>query len=147
MLVTGFGLTRIFQMCGIEEDKRPYGHLFNIAGTLLTPTEYLAPEVVQGQPADARTDIYSLGIILYELLSGKTPFTETVPLDVALQHVQEPVASLHTHCPDIPLTLAAVVNRALDRDPERRFQRVDELVEAFAQVSTVLSEQGASKTK
>jgi len=146
MLVAGFGLTQILQRYGIEQDERPYGHLFSIAGTFLTAAEYLAPEVVQGQPADARTDVYSLGMILFELLSGKTPFTGTNSLEIAMQHVQQPVLSLHTHCPDIPLALAAVVNQALDRDPARRFQRVDELAEAFAQVSTALPENGTNNT-
>ena len=144
VLVAGFGLMRILQMRGIEQDERPYGHLFSIAGTFLTSAEYIAPEVVQGQPGDARTDIYSLGMILFELLSGKTPFMGTNPLEVAKQHVRQPVLSLRTHCPDIPLALAAIVNQALDRDPARRFQRVDELAEAFARVSAALSENGSN---
>jgi serine/threonine-protein kinase len=146
MLVAGFGLTQILQMRGMEQAKRPYEHLFSIAGTFLTAAEYIAPEVVEGQPADARTDIYALGIILFELLSGKTPFTGTDPLEVAMKHVQQPVLSLHTQCPDLPLALAAIVNQALDRDPARRFQRVDELAEAFAQVSAALPENGPNKT-
>lgn len=146
MLVAGFGLTQILQMRGIERDERAYGHLFSIAGTFLTSAEYIAPEVVQGQSGDARTDIYSLGVILFEMLTGKTPFTGTNPLEVARQHVQQPVLSLRTHNPDIPLALAAVVNQALDRNPARRFQQVDELVEAFAQVSTALPGKGTSAT-
>jgi serine/threonine-protein kinase len=132
-------------MRGIEQDKRPYAHLFNIAGTFLTSAEYIAPEVVQGQPADARTDIYSLGVILYELLSGQTPFTGTDPLKVAMKHVQQPILPLHTYRPDIPLALATVVNQAVDRDPARRFQRVDELLEAFEQVFAGLPMQDTHK--
>jgi serine/threonine protein kinase/nitrite reductase/ring-hydroxylating ferredoxin subunit len=139
ILVAGFGLTQILQMRGIKQDERPYGHLFSVAGTFLTPAEYIAPEIVEGQSADARTDVYSLGVILFELLSGKPPFKGKNPLEVALQHVQQPVPSLHTQCPDIPLALAAVVNQALDRDPTRRFQRIDELAEAFEQVSTAFA--------
>jgi serine/threonine protein kinase/nitrite reductase/ring-hydroxylating ferredoxin subunit len=146
MLVAGFGLTQILQMRGMEPAKRPYEHLFSIAGTFLTAAEYIAPEVVEGQPADACTDTYSLGVILFELLSGKTPFTGTDPLEVAMKHVQQPVLSLHTQCPDLPLALAAIVNQTLDRDPARRFQRVDELVEAFAQVSAALPENNPNHT-
>ena len=144
VLVTGFGLTQILQMHGIEEDERPYGHLLSIAGTFLAPEKYVAPEVVLGQVADARTDVYALGVILFELLSGKPPFTGANPLEVALQHVQQVVLCLRTHCPDIPLTLAAVVNQAVDRDPARRFQRVDELAEAFVRVSAGLAENGTN---
>jgi len=138
MLVAGFGLTQILRLRGIVQDESPYGHLFSVGGTFLTSAEYIAPEQVQGQAGDARTDIYSLGVILFELLSGKTPFTGNDPLEVAMQHVQQPVLSLRTYCSDIPLALAAVVNQALDRDPARRFQQVGELVEAFAQVSAAL---------
>ena len=145
-LVAGFGLTQILQMRGIQQDERPYGHLFNISGTFLVPAEYIAPEVVEGQSGDARADIYALGVILFELLSGKPLFTGTNPLEVAMQHVQQPAPSLHIHCPDIPLALTAVVNQALERDPARRFQRVDELLEAFAQVSAAWPEDGTSDT-
>ena len=146
MLVAGFGLTQILQMHGIEQDERPYGHLCNIAGTFLTRAEYIAPEIVQGQPADARTDIYSLGAILFELLSGETPFTGNDPLAIAIQHVHQPIPSLHTHGPDIPPDLVAIVNQALERDPARRFQRVDELVEAFTQVCAASPENDTSDT-
>jgi serine/threonine protein kinase len=137
MLVAGFGLMQILQMHGIEQDERPYGHLFSVGGTFLTSAEYIAPEVVEGQPGDARSDIYSLGVILFELFSGTTPFTGTNPLEVAKQHVQQSAPSLRTYCSDIPLALVAVVNQALDRDPARRFQQVDEFAEAFMQVSTM----------
>jgi serine/threonine protein kinase/nitrite reductase/ring-hydroxylating ferredoxin subunit len=139
MLVAGFGLTQILQMRGIKQDERAYGHLLSIAGTFLTRAEYIAPEIVEGQSADACSDVYSLGAILFELLSGKPPFKGNNPLDIAMQHVQQPVPSLHTQCPDIPLALAAVVNQALDRNPARRFQRIDELAEAFEQVSTAFA--------
>jgi serine/threonine protein kinase/nitrite reductase/ring-hydroxylating ferredoxin subunit len=140
VLVTGFGLMEILQMRGIEQDESRYGHLLSIAGTFLAPEKYVAPEVVLGRPAGAHTDVYALGVILLESLSGKLPFTGTNPLEVAMQHVQRPVLCLRTDCPDIPLTLAAVVNQALDRDPERRFQHVDELAEAFVRISVGLSE-------
>jgi serine/threonine protein kinase/Rieske Fe-S protein len=139
MLVAGFGLMQILQMRGIEQDE--YAHLFSVGGTFLTPAEYLAPEIVQGQPGDARTDVYALGMILFRLFSGKTPFTGANPLEVAKQHVQLSVPSLRMYSPDIPLALVSVVNQALDRDPTRRFQTIEELGEAFAQVSTTISEQ------
>ncbi len=80
MLVAGFGLKTILQMRGIGADERSYGHLLSIVGTLLTSAEYVAPEVVQGQLEDARSDIYSLGTILFEMLTGKPPFTGKNPL-------------------------------------------------------------------
>jgi serine/threonine protein kinase/Rieske Fe-S protein len=135
VLVAGFGLMHILQMRGIERDDRPYGHLLSIADTFLAAPEYIAPEVVQGQSIDKRSDIYALGIILFELLSGKPPFTGTNAMEVAKMHVQQSVPSLRALCPDIPGALASVINQALDRDPARRFQSASELAEAFAQAS------------
>ncbi len=135
MLVAGFGLMHILQMRGIERDDRPYGHLLSIADTFLAAPEYIAPEVVQGQSIDKRSDIYALGIILFELLSGRPPFTGTNAMEVAKMHVQQSISSLRALCPDIPVALASVVNQALDRDPARRFQSASELTEAFAQAS------------
>src|SRR6266516_4042093 len=135
MLVAGFGLMHILQMRGIEANNKPYGHLLSIADTFLVAPEYIAPEVVQGQSIDKRSDIYALGVILFELLSGKPPFTGANPVDVAKMHVEQTAPSLRGLCPDITVALASVVNQALDRTPARRFQSASELTEAFAQAS------------
>jgi serine/threonine protein kinase/Rieske Fe-S protein len=135
ILVAGFGLMHMLQMRGIEQDDRPYGHLFSIADTFLAAPEYIAPEIVQGQHIDKRSDIYALGIILFELLSGKPPFSGQKPLDVAKMHVQQSIPSLRTQYPDIPMAVVSVVNQALDRDPARRFLSASELAEAFAQAA------------
>ena len=139
MLVAGFGLMHILQMNGIEAINRPYGHLLSIADTFLVAPEYIAPEVVQGQSIDKRSDIYALGVILFELLSGKPPFTGANPIEVAKMHVERNVPSLRTLRPDIPVALSSVLNQALDRNPDRRFQSVSELAEAFTQVSAGVS--------
>ena len=135
ILVAGFGLMHMLQVQGVEQNNQPYAHLLSIADTFLAAPEYIAPEVVQGQSIDKRSDIYALGAILFELLSGRPPFTGNNPIDVAKQHVSQSAPSLRSLCPDIPIALASVVNQALDRDPDRRFQHVDELLEAFSQVS------------
>ena len=133
-LVAGFGLVHMLQMRGIEQNDQPYSYLLSIADTFLYASTYIAPEIVQGQPIDQRSDIYALGVMLFELLSGVPPFTGTSPLDTALQHLQSPLPSLHKLSPDIPIAMELVIDHALARDPSQRFQRVGELVEAFAQV-------------
>lgn len=134
LLVAGFGLVHMLQMRGIEQNDQPYSYLLSIADTFLYASTYIAPEVVQGQPIDQRSDIYALGVMLFELLNGKPPFSATSPLQTAMQHVQSPLPSLHKLSPDIPIAMELVINHALTRDPGQRFQRVSELVEAFAQV-------------
>ncbi len=134
LLVAGFGLVHMLQMRGIEQNDQPYSYLLSVADTFLYASNYIAPEVVQGQPIDARSDIYALGILLFELLNGKPPFTGSSPLNTAMQHVQQSLPSLHKLRPDVPIALELVINHALARDPGQRFQRVSELAEAFSQV-------------
>jgi serine/threonine protein kinase/Rieske Fe-S protein len=134
--VAGFGLTQMLEMRGIDPDAHPHtelAHLLSVAGTFLGAPEYIAPECVVGQPADARSDIYSLGIILFEMLSGKLAFSGADPFEVAMQHVEQPIPSLHALCPDISSDLEQVISRALQPDPTQRFQYASELVNAFAQ--------------
>ena len=136
--VAGFGLMHMLQLGGIESTEQkhiPYIHLLSIAETLLVAPQYVAPEVVQSQSIDARSDIYTLGCILFELLSGQPPFTGKDPLDIMQKHITETVPSLHVQNPEVPIALASVVNQALERDPARRFQHVLELIEAFRQAS------------
>lgn len=135
LLVAGFGLMHMLQSTGIVRSERPYRHLLSIAETLMIAPEYVAPEIVQGQTIDKRSDIYGLGAILFELLSGQPPFSGDDPLEVAKRHVKYQAPSLRSICPDVPVALESVVNQALERDPSRRFQSVGELTEAFGQVS------------
>ena len=128
--VVGLGLMRIVEMRGIESNNHPYAHLLSIAGTFLGAPEYVAPEFVQGQHIDGRADIYALGIMLFELLTGKPPFSGTNPVQVAVQHVQQPLPSLHALRPDLPADFDLVLNQALARNPTQRFQHAGELVAA-----------------
>ncbi len=136
--VAGLGLMRMLEMHGIEQNNHPYPRLFSFTDTFLGTPEYVAPERVQGEPVDARADVYSLGIILFELLSGTLPFSGTDPLEVAMKRLQQPVASLHELCPDVPAALDLVVQRALERDPAKRFQSTGEVSIAFERVLKVL---------
>ncbi len=128
--VVGLGLMRIVEMRGIESNNHPYAHLLSIAGTFLGAPEYVAPEFVQGQHIDGRADIYALGIMLFELLTGKPPFSGTNPVQVAVQHIQQPLPSLSALRPDLPANFDLVLNQALARNPTQRFQRAGELVAA-----------------
>lgn len=133
--VAGFGLLNMLQRSGIEPITQPYAHLLSVADTFLAAPEYIAPEIVLGKAVDARSDVYSLGCILYELLSGRPPFTGPEPFETAQHHVQHNVPSLRALATDVPVAIVSVVHQALERDPDRRFQNIDDLEEAFAQAS------------
>ena len=129
----GIGLRPILEMYGIERSNHPYAHLYSITETFLGIPEYLAPECARSEPVDARTDIYSLGIILFEMLTGTRPFTGADKFEVVLQHLQSPVPSLRTVFPQAPIQLDQVIQKALQRHPAQRFQTAQELAQAFEQ--------------
>lgn len=135
--IAGFGLTALLQRHGIEDSPNdPYGHLRTIAGTFLGSAAYLAPEVVQGAVSTARTDVYALGILLYEMLCGHPPFRGETYLETAHMHVTHPLPPLHARCKDVPLALELVLHQALKRDPRQRFEHPRDLAAACMRVVT-----------
>jgi eukaryotic-like serine/threonine-protein kinase len=109
--VTDFGIARSLHM----------EHGVTQTGTVLGTAEYLAPEQASGKPVSPATDVYSLGVVLWELLAGDAPFVGENFVAVALRHVNEPPPSLLERRADVSPRLAAAVDRALAKDPARRF--------------------------
>ena len=93
---------------------------------VLGTASYLSPEQAQGGPVDARTDIYSLGAVLYELLTGRPPFTGESPVAVAYKQVNETPAIPSSLNADVPAALDAVVMKALSKNPSNRYQTAEE---------------------
>jgi beta-lactam-binding protein with PASTA domain/tRNA A-37 threonylcarbamoyl transferase component Bud32 len=100
-------------------------------GSIMGTAQYLSPEQAQGRPVDARSDLYSIGIILYELLTGRVPFDAESAVSVALKQVSEAPIPPRELDPTLPPALEGVVLRALEKDPARRFQSADEFIEAL----------------
>ena len=100
-------------------------------GSVMGTAQYLSPEQAQGLPVDLRSDLYSIGVILYELLTGVVPFDAESPVTVALKQVSEaPVPAIQRN-PAIPPALDAVVMHALRKDPDARFQDADGFIDAL----------------
>ncbi len=99
-------------------------------GTSVGSPEYMAPEQAKGG-ADYRSDIYALGIVLYQMLTGRVPFSASTPMQVMLQHVQEPPPAPRALNPALSPQIEAVMLRALAKDPNQRFQSANQLAEAF----------------
>ncbi|GCE03493.1 serine/threonine protein kinase [Dictyobacter aurantiacus] len=130
--VLGVRLEHILCQAGLgDEHEREDAPLRNIAGTPLGLAEYLAPEVIKGGPIDARADVYTLGILLFELLSGRPPYRGSSHTETAYLHLQGPLPSLHSIVPDIPPGLEIVVDRALHYNPQCRFSTPGELIQAY----------------
>jgi eukaryotic-like serine/threonine-protein kinase len=100
-------------------------------GQLIGTPAYLAPERIDGRSATRASDIYAVGVVLYEALAGRKPFRGTTPISVAYAVHHAPVEPLTEVRPDIPAHVAAAIHRAMDRNPERRFDNAAELARAL----------------
>lgn len=101
-------------------------------GLLVGTPAYMAPEQAQGLPASPRSDIYALGILAYELLTGATPFGDRTPHAIILAHLHEPPQPAHERSDGIDPALSAVVEQALAKQPEERYATAGEFAQSFA---------------
>ena len=92
---------------------------------------YISPEQAQAQPVDQRSDIYSLGIILYEMVTGRVPFMADTPLAIIFKHVSDPLPLPSLIKPDIPASIEQVILKALAKDPKDRFSTAAEFAAAW----------------
>jgi len=120
--------------------KRPgFDRTLTANGISVGTPEYMAPEVAMGQPADHRADLYSMGVMIYEMLLGQLPFQGASAQMTALAHVDNPVPRPRLLRPNFPRRLDALLLRALDKQPEARFQSADDLRLAYFEAVEGLS--------
>ena len=103
------------------------GSAMTQTGTIMGTPQYISPEQAQGRPADPRSDLYSLGVVVYEMLTGKAPFDGENPVSIAYKHVREDPLPPSMVNPDISPGLEAVVMKALAKNPENRYQNAMEM--------------------
>ncbi len=108
--VTDFGIARELEADGLTA-----------TGRVLGTTDYVSPEQAMGHNVDARSDIYSLGVVLYEMLTGQPPFSAETLVGVAMKHVNEQMPDVQVRRPQVSSALAAVVDKATFKDPARRY--------------------------
>jgi serine/threonine-protein kinase len=131
--VADFGLARL-----VETD----GPRMTQVGVAMGTPLYMSPEQIEGREVDPRSDLYSLGVTAYQLLTGDPPFKGETPLAVAVQHLNTPPEPVATRRPDTPLALAAVIDRLIAKKPADRYQSSAELLEALADAARVGQSEG-----
>lgn len=127
--VLDFGLAKLTESPAVVESEAPTIAKVNTdPGTVLGTASYMSPEQARGQDVDARSDIFSLGLVLYEMLAGQPPFTGVNAIDVMGAILNQEPALLRQFVPDLPSELQRIVTKALRKDRDERYQHVKDLL-------------------
>src|SRR4051794_6006862 len=124
--VTDFGIARSLEAQGLTA-----------TGRVLGTTDYVSPEQALGHEVTGQSDIYSLGIVLYEMLTGEAPFRADTQVAVAMKHVREPLPDVQRRRPEISASLARVVERATAKETQNRYQDISEMVHDLEEVLAI----------
>ncbi len=133
--LTDFGISRQLEQDGMT-----------VTGRVLGTTDYVAPEQAMGRPVDPRSDIYSLGVVLYEMLVGQVPFEADSQVGVAMKHVNEELPDVQRRRPEVSAAVALVVERATAKDPAERYQHVGEMIDDLSTALEVEAARAGSTT-
>src|SRR5579862_168566 len=124
-VVTDFGLAR-----GIASDDSELSSL-SMTGEIMGTAAYMAPEQLKGEPVSAATDIYALGVVIYEMVTGAQPFVGDTPMATAFKRLQEPPRSPRSLAPDLDAQWEATILRCLEQNPLNRFRTATDVVSAL----------------
>jgi serine/threonine-protein kinase len=124
--VTDFGIARSLEAQGLTA-----------TGRVLGTTDYVSPEQALGHEVTGQSDIYSLGVVLYEMLTGEVPYKADTQVAVAMKHVREPLPDVQRRRPEISASLAAVVERATAKETQNRYQDVSQMVHDLEEVLAI----------
>ncbi len=129
--ILDFGLAKLTEtnakLPASEGDSRAL-ELKTLPGMVMGTVAYMSPEQARGLPVDVRTDVWSLGVVLYEMVAGQQPFKGTTPTDVIISIAEREPAPLASSSPEVPIPLAGIVTKALAKDQEHRYQTAEELL-------------------
>jgi predicted Ser/Thr protein kinase len=118
--ITDFGVAKL-----VESASNMTG-----SGIVGTPA-YMSPEQAQSGKVDSRSDIYGMGVIIYEMLTGSQPYKADTPMSVVIKHITDPVPEILRDRPDLPPEVDAVIKQAMDKDPEKRYPTMIDLAKAL----------------
>jgi eukaryotic-like serine/threonine-protein kinase len=133
--LTDFGISRQLEQDGVTA-----------TGRVLGTTDYVAPEQAMGKAVDPRSDIYSLGVVLYEMLVGQVPFHADSQVGVAMKHVNEELPDVQRRRPEASAAVALVVERATAKDPAERYQTIGEMIDDLETALEVEAARAGSTT-
>jgi len=133
--LTDFGISRQLEQDGMTA-----------TGRVLGTTDYVAPEQAMGRGADQRSDIYALGVVLFEMLTGSVPFEADSQVCVAMKHVNEELPDVQAERPEISAATALVVERATAKDPAKRYADVGEMIDDLSTALEVEAARAGSTT-
>jgi eukaryotic-like serine/threonine-protein kinase len=131
--IMDFGIARVSEM---KAGTAAGASGLTTAGTVMGTPDYIPPEQAQGSAADYRSDIYSLSVVLYEVFTGRLPFTADTIMKVVLAHIRNPPPPPRTVNDHIPASLEAVILRGLKKEPAERYQSVEEMARDLDEVSS-----------
>ena len=126
--IMDFGISRVSSV-------EPGSSGLTTAGTVMGTPDYMPPEQAQGRPADFRSDLYSLAVVLFEIFTGQLPFKGDTPMAVVVAHIQQAPPRPRGLNPKVPPELEAAIVKGLQKDPARRWQSADEVLDALSAVS------------
>lgn len=124
--ITASGQTKVMDF-GIARQSRDSSQTVTQTGTVIGTAAYLSPEQAQGMSVDQRSDVYSVGVVLYEMLTGAVPFTADTPVAVAYKHVGETPRTPSKVNADVPAQMDAIVMKALAKNPDNRYQSAGDM--------------------
>ena len=131
--LTDFGIVRVAEDAGLTN-----------SGIVLGTADYLSPEQARGEKLTASSDLYSLGVVMFEMLTGRPPFVGPTAVSIAMQHAATNPPPLRQFNTNVPPSLEQIVNRVLEKEPEDRFLSAAEMQQALRQCARELSERGKS---